>query len=84
MAKLKSSLKKDQLAQLKALLAILAEAIDAKPGARDLAQLSKQYRDTLIEIKRIEGGDEDDDDIGAVLAQRAADGKPGAVRKNRA
>ena len=83
MKKLKSCSKKDQLTKLKALLAILAEAIDAKPGARDLAQLSKQYRDTLVEIERLEEGDEDDDDIGAVLAQRAADGKPGAVRKNR-
>ena len=84
MKKLKSCSKKDQLTKLKALLAILAEAIDAKPGARDLAQLSKQYRDTLAEIERLEGGDNDDDDIGAIIAQRAADGLPGAVRKNRA
>ena len=84
MKKLKSCSKKDQLTKLKALLAILADAIDAQPGARDLAQLSKQYRDTLAEIERLEGGDEDDDDIGAVLERRAADGLPGAVRKNRA
>lgn len=84
MGKLKRSAKKSRLEQLEALKAILAEAIDQGPGARDLAQLAKQYRDTLTEIELIKGGDDDVDDISEVLAQRAADGKPGAVRKNRA
>ncbi len=73
-----------RLAQLKALLEVLAASIDEKPGARDLAQLSKQYRETLREIEEMEGVAKDNDEIGELLAERAADGKPGAVRKNRA
>ena len=73
-----------RLAQLKALLEVLAASIDDKPGARDLAQLSKQYRETLKEIEEMEGETKDNDEIGELLAERAADGKPGAVRKNRA
>jgi hypothetical protein len=73
-----------RLAQLKALLEVLAASIDDKPGARDLAQLSKQYRETLREIEEMEGETKDNDEIGELLAERAADGKPGAVRKNRA
>lgn len=73
-----------RLAQLKALLEVLAVSIDDKPGARDLAQLSKQYRETLKEIEEMEGVTKDNDEIGELLAERAADGKPGAVRKNRA
>ena len=81
---MKEVLERDRLAQLKALLCVLADAIDASPGARDLAQLSKQYRETLKEIEDIEGTDNNNDEIGEILAERAADGKPGAVRKNRA
>ena len=73
-----------RLAQLKALLEVLAASIDDKPGARDLAQLSKQYRETLKEIEEMEGVAKDNDEIGELLAERATDGKPGAVRKNRA
>lgn len=56
-----------RLAQLKELLGILAEAIDQRPGARDLAQLAKQCRETLREIEDIEGV-ETDDEIGDILA----------------
>lgn len=56
-----------RLEQLKELLSILAETIDSKPGARDLAQLAKQYRETLREIEDIEGV-ETDDEIGDILA----------------
>lgn len=73
-----------RLEKLKELLEILAEAIDQRPGARDLAQLSKQYRETVKEIEEIEGAGGNDDEIGEILGSRAADGKPGAVRKNRA
>lgn len=72
-----------RLDQLKELLEILAEAIDQRPGARDLAGLSKQYRETVKEIEEIEGAGGNDDEIGEILGSRAADGKPGAVRKNR-
>lgn len=69
-----------RLEQLKELLRILADEIDRRPGARDLAQLSRQYRETLKEIEEIEGTEDNDDDIGKLLAQREADGKAGAVR----
>jgi hypothetical protein len=72
-----------RLVQLKELLVILADEIDQRPGARDLAQLSRQYRETLKEIEEIEGTAGDNDEIGELLAERAADGKPGAVRKDR-
>jgi hypothetical protein len=39
--------------QLKELLTVLAEQIDNKPGARDMASLARQYRETLKEIEEI-------------------------------
>lgn len=69
-----------RLSQLKELLCVLADAIDKRPGARDLAQLARQYRETLKEIEDIEGINDDEDEIGTLLAQRDADGKAGAVR----
>ena len=75
--------KASRLEQLKALMAVLAKAIDEEPGARDLAQLSRQYRETLKDIEEIEGSGEADDEIGEILSERKASGKSGAVRKNR-
>lgn len=72
-----------RIVQLKELLIILADEIDRRPGARDLAQLARQYRETLKEIEEIEGAGNDGDEIGNILAERAADGKSGAVRKNK-
>lgn len=73
----------NRLSQLKALLVVIADAIDKEPGARDLASLAKQYRETIREIEEIEGTADDGDEISEILAERAADGKPGAVRKAR-
>lgn len=69
-----------RLEQLKELLRILADEIDERPGARDLAQLSRQYRETLKEIEEIEGAEQNGDDISEILSERAAAGKSGAVR----
>lgn len=69
-----------RLEQLKELLRILADEIDERPGARDLAQLSRQYRETLKEIEEIEGAQQNDDDISEILSERNAAGKSGAVR----
>ena len=70
--------------QLKNLAGILAKQIDAceknPDGLKTLPQLSKQYRDTIREIEEIEGVDKNDDEIGAILAARNADGKSDAVR----
>jgi hypothetical protein len=74
----------DRVSQLKALLGILADAIDSRPGARDLASLSKQYRETLAEIEALEGNAPKDDQIEELLKNRQANGKSNAVRKNRA
>ena len=51
-------------------------------GARELASLAKQYRETLLEIEQIEGGEQADDEIGEILSGR--DGMSDSVRKNRA
>ena len=73
----------DRLAELKTLARILAERIDICESTRDLPALSRQYRETIREIEDIEGVKDDGDEIADILAGREADGKPGAVRKNR-
>lgn len=56
-----------RLNQLKDLAEILAGKINSDPGARDLAQLAKQYRETLKEIEEIEGGEHGEDEIEKLL-----------------
>ena len=68
-----------RLEQLKELLEILAEEIDARPGARDMASLARQYRETLKEIDEIEGADTDGDEITELLSSRESARKSGAV-----
>lgn len=58
----------------------LEHAIKTCESMRDLAALSRQYRETLKEIEEIEGTEDNDDDIADILQRRAVDGKPGAVR----
>ena len=81
---MKDIINTDRVSQLKALLGILADAIDSRPGARDLASLSKQYRETLAEIEALEGNAPKNDQIEELLKNRQANGKSNAVRKNRA
>ncbi len=81
---MKDIINTDRVSQLKALLGILADAIDSRPGARDLASLSKQYRETLAEIEALEGNAPKDDQIEELLKNRQANGKSNAIRKNRA
>ena len=82
MAKMKTvTARGTRLQKLKNLAAVLAENIDSCEDARALPQLTKQYRETIREIEEIEGAEHHGDEIGAILAQRQADGKPGAVRK---
>jgi hypothetical protein len=69
-----------RLDQLKELLLILAKEIDDGPGARDMASLVKQYRETIKEIEEIEGSEPKDDEIAKLLGD--SDGVPGPVRKN--
>lgn len=82
MSGLSDSINDTRLEQLRVLLAILADEIDQRPGARDLAQLSRQYRETIREIEEIEGAESNEDEIAEILQKRDSDGKAGAVRKN--
>lgn len=66
---LKEAANKGRLAQLYALRDILADAIDAKPGARDLAGLARQFRDTAKEIAELEDMDVEDE-ITAIIADQ--------------
>lgn len=70
----------DRLTQLKALLIVIAEAIDKEPGARDLASLARQYRETIREIEEIEGATIHDDEIAEILSEREAAGESRSVR----
>lgn len=72
-----------RLEQLKALAALLADNIDICADAKALPSLAKQYRETIREIEEIEGAVSDGDEISEILTARKADGKSGAVRKNR-
>lgn len=82
--KMKSvTVKGDRLKQLKTLAGILAQNIDDCEDVRALPQLAKQYRETIREIEELEGAQNHGDEIGEILAQRQADGKPGAVRADR-
>lgn len=62
-----ATIDENRLAQLKELLKILAETIDGRPGARDMAQLAKQYRETLKEIEEIQGDDHGESEIDKLL-----------------
>ena len=48
--------------------------------SREYAALARQYRETLKEIEEIEGAEANDDDIAAIISEREASGKAGAVR----
>ena len=72
--------KGNRLEQLKELRNTLASALDGCESMRDLAALSRQYRETLREIAEIEGREEADDEIAEILQARESSGKAGAVR----
>ena len=69
----------DRLQKLKELEATLYKAM-AGADVRSLAAIARQYRETMREIEEIEGGTGDDDELGAILAERRSDGKPSSVR----
>lgn len=85
MAKMKTvTARGGRLQQLKTLAGVLAASIDGCYDPKLLPPLAKQYRETIREIEELEGAEHHDDEIGAILSRRQSDGKPGAVRKNRA
>lgn len=65
---MKDVVNESRLIQLKELLAILADSIDQQPGARDMAGLAKQYRETLKEIEEIEGMTDGEDEIDKLIS----------------
>lgn len=75
---------KSRLTRLKELRDKLETAIENCESMRDLAALSRQYRETIREIEDIEGTYDDEDEIESLLAERKANGSAGSVRKNRA
>lgn len=68
-----------RLEKLKELEAVLHKSM-AVCDVKSLSGIARQYRETLKEIEEIEGAEDNDDDIGQLLARREADGKAGAVR----
>lgn len=74
----------DRLLQLKELAKVLAGSIDSCNDPKALPPLAKQYRETIREIEEIEGANNHGDEVSDILGERATDGKPGAVRKDRA
>ena len=71
-----------RLEKLKDLEERLLDMMDGS-DEKTLPALARQYRETIREIEEIEGTGDNDDEISEILAERAADGKPGAVRKAR-
>ena len=63
-----------RLEQLRTLALVLAESIDAGDGEHSMAQLARQYRETIREIAELEGEDDDGDAIAQLIASRNPDG----------
>ena len=59
----------DRLERLIHLRDKLLEAINECDSKRDLAALSKQYREVLKEIEEIEGNNGEEDEISRLLAE---------------
>ena len=62
-----------RLDKLRALEQDLRAALD-EADSHNMAQLARQYRETLREIDELEGDDDDLDEIARIIANR----KPGA------
>lgn len=56
-----------RLEQLTELRDVLAKSIDHCDSMRDLASLSRQYRETIREIEAIESGEDDGDEIASII-----------------
>ena len=61
-----------RLDQLKNLALFLASCIDAGDEGHSMAQLVRQYRETLKEIAELEDADDGTDEIAAIIAERSA------------
>ena len=63
-----------RLEQLKTLALVLADAIDNGDGEHSMAQLARQYRETIAEIHALEDSDDDGDAIAKLIAKRGPKG----------
>ena len=61
-----------RLEQLRTLALVLAEQIDSGDDKHSMAQLARQYRETIREIAELEGEDDDGDAIAQLIAKRGA------------
>lgn len=59
-----------RLEQLHALALVIAAEIDEGDSSHSMAQLARQYRETIAEIAELEG-DGDDDEVAAIRRRRA-------------
>ena len=59
-----------RIEQLRHLALVLAEEIDSGDGQHSMAQLARQYRETIAELAELEE-DADDDPISAIRKRRA-------------
>ena len=59
-----------RLEQLRALALVIAAEIDEGDGSHSMAQLARQYRETIAEIAELEG-DGEDDEVAAIRRRRA-------------
>nr|DAX27489.1 MAG TPA: hypothetical protein [Caudoviricetes sp.] len=71
---------KTELEKLKELSLILAESIDNGLPPKELSGIAKQYRETILEIERLEGVTSGEDEISEIIEERKAKGKSGSVR----
>ncbi len=72
-----------RLEQLEALAFLLATQLDKPTPSTNIAQIAKQYRETIKEIEDIKGAPEADDEISEIISKRKNNGKSGSVRKDR-
>lgn len=65
-----------RIEQLKNLSLVLASCIDQGDDEHSMAQLVRQYRETLREIAELEDDDGDNDEIAAIIADKASSRRP--------
>lgn len=61
-----------RLEQLKTLAEVIAATIDDGDDRHSMAQLARQYRETIKEIAELEGEDDGGDAIADIIAAKAA------------
>ena len=63
-----------RLEQLKELALVIAGYIDQGDESHSMAQLARQYRETIKEISELEGDDDGSDPIAQLIANRDSKG----------